>query len=162
MDSEAIKDRFQQKIAELNEKALEYMDVIEEMKNYIEPKKTTNRVNAYDVLRGVRKPFHAFCLRKTVDEAGLESLIEQLHKHVNEINPVLAGKCFSIFHSVEESDFYQYDVEVCQPILMEREITDSRIICFEETNYISTLAIMTALVLLIVPYMTGPIHMVIV
>ncbi|KEQ22551.1 MerR family transcriptional regulator [Paenibacillus tyrfis] len=139
MDPEAIKDRFQHKIAELNEKAIEYMDVIEEMKNYIEPKKTKNRVNAYDVFWGVRKPFHAVCLRKVVDEAGLELLIEQLHNHVNKMNPVLTGNYFSIFHAVEESDVYQYDVEVCQPILLERELQDSRIKCFEETNYIGTI-----------------------
>lgn len=139
MDSEAIKDRFQWKIAELNEKAIEYRDVIEEMKNYIQPKQPLNRVNAYDVVRGVRKPFHAFCLRKVVDEAGLEVLLEQVHDHVNNMNPVITGKTFSVFHSVEESEVYQYDVEVCQAILLEREIADSRIKCFEETNYISTI-----------------------
>ncbi|PUA38986.1 hypothetical protein C8Z91_10955 [Paenibacillus elgii] len=139
MDSEAIKAIFQQKIAELNEKAMEYIDVIEEMKACIEPNQTITRVNAYDVFWGVRKPFHAFCLRNVVDEAGLELLLEQLQYHVNKMNPVLSGKAFSIFHSVQESDVYRYDVEVGQPILLEREITDSRIQCFEETNYISTI-----------------------
>ncbi|WP_409179032.1 MerR family transcriptional regulator [Brevibacillus fortis] len=139
MDSEATKFIFQRKIAELNERAIEYMDVIEEMKTYIEPKKTIHRVNTYDVFWGVRKPFHAFCLRKVADEAGLELLIDQLHYHVNRMNPVLAGKYFSIFHSVKESDYNQYDVEVCQPILLETETNDSRIKLFRETNYLHTI-----------------------
>lgn len=140
MDPETIKVSFQQKIAELNEKVVEYTDVIEEMKNYIEPMNRINRVNTYDVFRGVKKPFHAFCLRKIVDEAGLELLIEQLN-HVNKINPVLTDKYFTIFHSVEESEINQYDVEVCQPIVFVGEIKDSRIKFFEEIYHISTIHI---------------------
>ncbi|MGG3508534.1 MerR family transcriptional regulator [Paenibacillus lautus] len=139
MDSEATELSFQRKIAELSGKTIEYLDVIEEMKNYIEPKKPINRVNAYDVFWGARKPFHAFCIRKVVDDAGLELLIDQLHNNVNRINPVLTGKYFSIFHSVKESDYIQFDVEVCQPILLEKEMKDSRIKLFGETNYINTL-----------------------
>jgi len=140
MDSEATELIFQRKIAELNEKAIEYMDVIEEMKkNYTEPKKKIKRVNVYDVFLGVRKPFHAFCLRKVVDEDGLELLIDQLHNDVNRMNPVLTGKYFTIFHSVKESDYNQYEVEVSQPILLEKGMKDSRIKLFGETNYISTI-----------------------
>ena len=75
MDSTAIKIIYQQKIAEMYEKTIEYNDVIEEMKANIEQKITTNKVNTYDVFWGIRKPFHAFCLRKVVDENGLELLI---------------------------------------------------------------------------------------
>lgn len=139
VDSESTELLFQRKIAELNDKTIEYMGIIEEMKNYIEPQQHVNRVNTYDVFWGTRKPFHAFCLREVVNEAGLEYLIDRLHKQTNEINPVPAGKYFSIFHSVKGSNDNQYDVEVCQPIFLEREIKDSRIKFFEESNHINTI-----------------------
>ncbi|WP_127483842.1 MerR family transcriptional regulator [Paenibacillus ehimensis] len=104
-DSEAMKAVYRQKIAELNEKAMDYLDVIEEMKNGIEPKYTRKRVNVYDVVCGVRKPFHALCLRQIVHEHDLEQLIDRLHKCVNAMNPTLTGNYFAIFHSVEEGEF---------------------------------------------------------
>jgi len=139
-DSKAITPLYQRKIAELSEKAMEYNHIIEEMKACIEPKNTTtNRVNAYDVFRGAKKPFHALCLRKVVDEKDLESLMNQLHASVNQMNPILNGRPFAMFHSVEEREFSRYDVEVCQPIVLEKEIKDARIKFFEEMNYIGTL-----------------------
>ncbi|TCJ01021.1 MerR family transcriptional regulator, partial [Cytobacillus praedii] len=139
MDSTKIKIIYQQKIAELYEKTIEYNDVIEEIKAHIEPKNTTNKVNTYDVFWGIRKPFHAFCIRKVVDENGLELLIDQLLIYVNQLNPILNGKHFAIFHSAEKGDFSQYDVEVCQPIFLEKEVKDTRIKFFEEKNYIYTI-----------------------
>lgn len=141
MDSTAIKIIYQQKIAELNEKTIEFNDVIEEMKAYIEPKNSTYKVNAYDVFCGIRKPFQAFCLRKIVDENGLELLIDQLLISVNQLNPILNGKHFAIFHSAEKGDFSQYDVEVCQPIVLEKEVNDTRIKFFEEKKFIYTVHI---------------------
>ncbi|MGE7094197.1 MerR family transcriptional regulator [Lysinibacillus sp. NPDC048646] len=44
MDSATIKDKYEQKIAELYEKIIEYYRVIEEMKNFIDPKNQINRV----------------------------------------------------------------------------------------------------------------------
>lgn len=38
MDATSIRDKYEQKIAELYEKTIEYYRVIEEMKTYIEPK----------------------------------------------------------------------------------------------------------------------------
>ncbi|MGE6260535.1 GyrI-like domain-containing protein [Heyndrickxia sporothermodurans] len=111
------------------------------MKASIELKKTINRVNAYDVFWGERKPFYAFCLRKVVDDDGLEMLIDQLQISVNQLNLMLSGKHFAVFHSVEDGNFFQYDVEVCQPIVFENEVKDSRIKLFEEKNYIYTVHI---------------------
>ena len=141
MDATKIKDKYEQKIAELYEKTIEYYRVIEEMKTYIDPKNPTKRVNAYDVFCGVRKPFHALCLRKVVDENGLELLINQLHISVDQLNPILNGKHLAIFHSMEAGDYSRYDVEVCQPIILEEESKDTRIKFFEETNYIYTVHI---------------------
>ena len=120
MNSEDIKISFQNKIDELNEKSTEYFDVVEELKNYIECNSTKNIMNTYDVFLGVKKSFHALCLRRVVDEEGLELLIDELFNLINKINPILNGKYFAIFHSIEEEDFVSYDVEVCQPILVER------------------------------------------
>lgn len=50
MDSTTLKESYEQKIAELYEKTIEYYQLIEEMKTYIEPKNKINRVNTYDVL----------------------------------------------------------------------------------------------------------------
>ncbi|MGE6260515.1 hypothetical protein ACQKCU_21965 [Heyndrickxia sporothermodurans] len=61
MDPTSIRSKYEQKIAELYEKAIEYYRVIEEMKTYIEPKNKIKRVNTYDVFWGVRKPLHALC-----------------------------------------------------------------------------------------------------
>ncbi|MBG9465139.1 hypothetical protein ABE55_00915 [Bacillus thuringiensis] len=142
MDSISIKDVYHQKIAELYEKTIEYSHVIEEMKACIEPKNTPpNRVNAYDVFVGVRKPFHALCLRNVVDDDGLELLINQLQKSINQLNPILRGKHFAIFHSIEDGDFSRYDVEVCQPIVFENEVKDTRIKFFKEKNFIYTIHI---------------------
>ncbi|MTK11910.1 MAG: MerR family transcriptional regulator [Clostridiaceae bacterium] len=141
MDSEDIKIAYQNKVDELGEKAIEYFDVIEELKSYIESNYTINIVNAYDVFWGVKKSFHALCLRRVVDEDGLELLIDKLNNSINKLKSILNGKYFAIFHSVEERDFYLYDVEVCQPILVEREVNDSRIKFFKEANYISTIHI---------------------
>ncbi|MCL1699436.1 MerR family transcriptional regulator [Lysinibacillus sp. Bpr_S20] len=141
MDATTMKDKYEQKIAELYEKTIEYYQLIEEMKTYVEPKNKITRVNSYDVFRGVRKPFHAICLRKVVDENGLELLIDQLLISVNKTDLILKGKHLAIFHSMEEGDFSQYDVEVCQPIIVEEEVKDSRIKFFEEANYIYTIHI---------------------
>ncbi|MCP3775050.1 MerR family transcriptional regulator [Paenibacillus sp. MZ04-78.2] len=141
MDSKAIKALYQQKIAELNEKAMEYTHVIEEMKKVIEPANPIMKANAYDVLWGVRKPFHALCLRRVVDADDLELLMNELDASVNEMNLMLTGKHFAIFHSIEEKDFYRYDVEVVQPIGLTTEVKDARIKLFEETNYICTVHI---------------------
>ena len=143
MDSEDIKIIYQNKIDELSEKAIEYFYVIEELKGYIESNYTINTVNAYDVFFGIKKSFHALFLRGIVDEDGLELLIDKLNNSINKINPILNGKYFAIFHSVEERDFYLYDVEVCQPILVEKELNDSRIKFFKEAHYISTIHIGT-------------------
>ncbi|MFE3576367.1 MerR family transcriptional regulator [Lysinibacillus sp. NPDC059133] len=141
MDSVTIKDKYEQKIGELYDKTIEYYQLIEEMKTYIVPKNTTKRVNTYDVFCGVKKPFHALCLREVVDENGLELLIQQLILSVNQLNPILNGKHFAIFHSKEVRDDSRYDVEVCQPIIVEEEVKDTRIKFFEETNYIYTIHI---------------------
>ncbi|KOS60244.1 hypothetical protein AN161_24425 [Lysinibacillus sp. FJAT-14222] len=141
MDATSIKGKYEQKIAELYEKTIEYYRVIEEMKTYIEPKNMIKRVNAYDVFCGVRKPFHALCLRKVVDENALELLIDQLLISVNQLNLILKSKHLAIFHSMEEGDNSRYDVEVCQPIVLEEEANDTRIKYFEETNYIYTIHI---------------------
>lgn len=68
MNPQDIKIAYQNKIDELNEKAVEYSDIIEEMKDHIECKSITNIVNTYDVSVGARKPFYALCLRKVVNE----------------------------------------------------------------------------------------------
>lgn len=141
MDTTTLKESYEQKIAELYKKTIEYYQLIEEMKTYIEPENKINRVNTYDVFRGVRKSFHAMCLRKIVDEKGLELLINQLLISINKTNPILKGKHLAIFHSMEEGDFSQYDVEVCQPIIVEEELKDARIKFFEEANYIYTIHI---------------------
>ncbi|MBE5107570.1 MerR family transcriptional regulator [Bacillus thuringiensis] len=141
MDSTAIKDVYQHKITELYEKTTEYSHAIEEMKAIIEPRNTTNRANAYDVFVGVRKPFYALCLRNVVDDDGLELLIHQLQKSVNQLNPILRDKHFAIFHSIEDGDFSRYDVEVCQPIVFENEVKDTRIKFFEGKNFIYTIHI---------------------
>lgn len=49
MDSTTVKDKYEQKIAELYEKTIEYYQLIEEMKTFIEPKNKTKRANTYDV-----------------------------------------------------------------------------------------------------------------
>ncbi|MGE7110364.1 MerR family transcriptional regulator [Lysinibacillus sp. NPDC047702] len=141
MDTKTLKESYEQKIAELYEKTIEYYQLIEEMKTYIEPKKKITRVNTYDVFRGVRKSFHAICIRKNVDEKGLELLIDQLLISINKKNPILRGKHLAIFHSMEEGDNSQYDVEVCQPIKVEEEVKDTRIKFFEEGNSIYTIHI---------------------
>lgn len=143
MDSEDIKIIYQNKIDELSEKAIEYFYVIEELKGYIESTYTINTVNTYDVFFGIKKSFHALFLRSIVDEDGLELLIDKLNNSINKINPILNGKYFAIFHSIEERDFYLYDVEVCQPLLVETEVNDSRIKFFKEAHYISTIHIGT-------------------
>ena len=143
MDSEDIKIVYQNKIDELSEQAIEYFYVIEELKAYIESNYTINIVNSYDVFFGIKKSFHALFLRSIVDEDGLELLIDNLNNSINKINPILNGKYFAIFHSVEERDFYLYDVEVCQPILVEKEVNDSRIKFFKKSHYISTIHIGT-------------------
>lgn len=43
MDVTSIRDKYEQKIAELYEKTIEYYRVIEKMKTYIEPKKTNKK-----------------------------------------------------------------------------------------------------------------------
>ena len=138
MNSEDIKIAYQNKIDELNEKAVEYSDIIEEMKDYIECKSITNIVNTYDVFVGVRKSFYALSLRKIVNEEKLELLIDELTGSINKISPILNGKHFAIFHSIIESDFNLFDVEVCQPVLEEMNLNDSRIKFFKEETYIST------------------------
>lgn len=92
MDTLTLKESYEQKIAELYEKTIEYYQLIEEMKTYIEPKKKIK---------------------------GLELLIDQLLISINKTNPILRGKHLAIFHSMEEGDNSQYDVEVCQPIKVE-------------------------------------------
>ncbi len=141
MDAKTMKNKYEQKIAELYEKTIEYYQLIEEMKSYIEQKNKITRVNSYDVFCGVRKPFHAYCLRKVVDENGLELLIDQLLLFINKSNSILKGKHFAIFHSMEEENFSKYDVEVCQPIIVEEKVKDTRIKFFEEANYIYTIHI---------------------
>lgn len=141
MDSTQLKESYEQKIAELYEKTIEYYQLIEEMKAYIEPKKKINRGNTYDVFWGVRKSFHAICLRKIVDEKGLDLLIDELLISINNTNPILMGKHMAIFHSMEEEDYSQYDVEVCQPIIVEEDVKDTRIKFFEEENFIYTIHI---------------------
>jgi effector-binding domain-containing protein len=42
---------------------------------------------------------------------------------------------------VEEGNFSQFYVEVCQPIILEEEVKDTRIKFFEKTNYIYTIHI---------------------
>jgi len=66
----------------------------------------------------------------------LELLIDQLLISINKTNPILRGKHLAIFHSMEEGDNSQYDVEVCQPIKVEEEVKDTRIKFFEEENSI--------------------------
>jgi DNA-binding transcriptional MerR regulator len=141
MNAEELKIAYQNKIDELNEKSNEYFDAIEELKSYIKCNSKKNVVNTYDVFLGVKKSFHGICLRRVVDEEGLELLIDELMNLTNKINPILRGKYFAVFHSIEEENFVSYDVEVCQPILVERSLTDSRIKYFEEANYISTMHI---------------------
>ena len=141
MNSEDIKIAFQNKIDELNEKSTQYFDVIEELENYIECDSMKNIMNTYDVFFGIKKSFHALCLRSVVDEEGLEVLIDELFNVINEKKAIFNGKYFAIFHSVEEEDFLSYDVEICQPILVEAEVIDSRIKFFEEANFISTMHI---------------------
>ncbi|MFT9816641.1 GyrI-like domain-containing protein [Lysinibacillus sp. NPDC056185] len=51
------------------------------------------------------------------------------------------GKHFAIFHSMKDGDYSRYDIEVCQPIIVEEEVKDTRIKFFEETNYIYTIHI---------------------
>lgn len=53
---------------------------------------------------------------------------------------MLNSKNFAIFHSVEE-DLSRYDVEVCQPLVLEEESKDTGIKFYEETNYIYTIHI---------------------
>lgn len=141
MDSTGIKDLYHQKIAELYEKTIEYSHAIEEMKLFIESKNNTNRLNVYNVFVGVRKPFHALCLRNVVDDDGLELLIDQLQKSINQLDPIVECKHFAIFHSSEDGEFSRYDVEVCQPIVFENEMKDTRIKFFEEKNFIYTIHI---------------------
>jgi DNA-binding transcriptional MerR regulator len=141
MNSEDIKIAFQNKIYELNEKSAEYFDVAQELKNYIECISTKNIINTYDVFLGVKKSFHALCLRSIVDEEGLELLIDELFNLTNKIKPISTGKFFAVFHSILEEDFVSYDVSVCQPILVESSISDSRIFFFEEACYINTIHI---------------------
>lgn len=42
---------------------------------------------------------------------------------------------------MEEGNFSQFDVEVCQPIIVDEEVKVNRIKFFEETNYIYTIHI---------------------
>jgi DNA-binding transcriptional MerR regulator len=141
MNSEELKIAYQSKIDELNEKSNEYSDVTRELKSYIECNSIKNVVNTYDIFLGVKKSFHGIFLRRVVDEVGFELLIDELMNLTKKINPILAGKYFAIFHSIEEENFVSYDVEVCQPIIVERTVTDSRIKYFEEASYITTMHI---------------------
>jgi DNA-binding transcriptional MerR regulator len=141
MNSEELKIAYQSKIDELSEKSNEYSDVTRELKSYIEFNSIKNVVNTYDIFLGVKKSFHGIFLRRVVDEVGFELLIDELMNLTKKINPILAGKYFAIFHSIEEENFVSYDVEVCQPIIVERTVTDSRIKYFEEASYITTMHI---------------------
>jgi len=141
MNSDDIKKAFQNKIEELNEKSAEYYDVIKEMEKYIEDNSTNRIINTYDVSLGLKKSFYAICLRKVVDDKELELLIDDLFNLVKKKNSILTGNYFAVFHSIEEDEVISYDVEVCQPILVEKEINDFRIKYFEEANYINTIHI---------------------
>lgn len=141
MNCEEIKLAFQNKLDELNEQSNEYFDLVEDLKCYIGHNSTKNIFNNYDISFGVRKSFYAICLRKVVNDEGLELLIDKLIKLVGKTNFICAGTYFALFHSIEEKNSISYDVEVCQPILVKNEITDPRIKFFEEANYISTIHI---------------------
>lgn len=138
-DGETVKTFFQQKIAELHNIALGYADVIEEMKRAIEPGHAINRAPMYHVFRGTRPSFHALWFRKAVNEDGLELLMDQLRQSVEQMNPVLCGQHFAIFHTVQEADLELYDVEIGQPIQWEGGTDDPRIQYYKESPCISTL-----------------------
>ncbi|MGX4585708.1 MerR family transcriptional regulator [Paenibacillus chitinolyticus] len=138
-DEEVVKVLFQQKIAELQKIALGYADAIKEMKRAVEPEKTINRVHTYPVFRGTRPSFHALCFRKTVNEDGLELLMDHLRQSVKQMNPVLCGQHFTIFHAFQEADGELYDAEIGQPIEWKEGTEDPRIRFFRESPCISTL-----------------------
>jgi len=65
--------------------------------------------------------------------------MDQLRQSVNQMNPVLCGQHFAIFHTIQEADAALYDVEVGQPIEWEGGTDDPRIRYFRESPCISTL-----------------------
>ncbi|WP_179223982.1 hypothetical protein [Paenibacillus tyrfis] len=76
-DEEVVKPFFNRRSSNLG-----YANAIEEMKRAVEPEKSINRVHTYSVFRGIRQSFHALCFRKTVNEDGLELLMDQLRQSV--------------------------------------------------------------------------------
>ncbi|WP_162616181.1 MerR family transcriptional regulator [Paenibacillus lutimineralis] len=138
-DGEVVNAFFQQKITELQEIAQGYANAIEEMKRAVEAEKTINRVQTYPVFQGTSPSFHAICFRETVNEDGLELFMDHLQQSVKQMNPVLCGQHFAIFHTVQEADTELYDVEICQPIDWKKGTDDSRIRFFRESPCISTL-----------------------
>ncbi|WP_146189871.1 hypothetical protein [Paenibacillus elgii] len=54
-------------------------------------------------------------------------MMDQLRQSVKQMNPVLCGQHFAIFHTVQEADAALHDVEVGQPIEGEWTIPESGI-----------------------------------
>lgn len=102
MDFSHLKIAYKNKIEALEEKTTEYLDIIEEMKNYIETDSKLNIVNSYDVYVGTKKSFYGLCMRRVVDEDELELLVYELMDSISKIKTILNGKYFAIFHSSKE------------------------------------------------------------
>jgi len=54
-------------------------------------------------------------------------LIDQLLISINKTNPILVGKHLAIFYSMEGENYSQFDVEVCQPIIVDEEVKDTEL-----------------------------------
>jgi DNA-binding transcriptional MerR regulator len=141
MNLSQLKSTYKNKIEMLEEKTSEYFDVIEEMKTYINSDFELNMINPYDIYIGKKESFYGLCIRRVVNEHELELLIDELMDVVDKIRPILNGRYFVIFHSVEEGNSDLFDVEVCQPILDKMEVKDYKVKFFESKYYINTIHI---------------------
>jgi len=153
MDSDELKTIYKKKVNELNGKAIEYSNIIDEMNQYSQSSNSDlkNTANTYDVFIGKKRAFYAICIRKVIDEEHeIEFLIEELLDAIIdlEIDSNVSGKYFGIFHPCHENNSELYDIEICQPILPTKndsviaKIEDNnnfKIKHFKEETYITTI-----------------------